>query len=91
MAWELLETAVKVRGTVTNPGIATRAGAPKPQIPLASLNEVPRLPPQKGDRWRFNLYRLELQGRRQSEGQAFSPLFVGDFHHLPRFGWLVFD
>jgi hypothetical protein len=45
----------------------------------------------RGDRWRFNLYRLEHVGRRAVEGQSFSPLFVGDFHQLSRFGWLVFD
>jgi hypothetical protein len=25
------------------------------------------------------------------EGQSFSPVFVGDFHALPRFGWLSFE
>jgi hypothetical protein len=50
------------------------------------------VPPQKGDRWRFNAYRLEHLARRTNiEGQSFSPLFVGDFHALPRFGWLVFE
>ncbi len=28
---------------------------------------------------------------RTSQGQAFSPLFVGDFHAVDRFAWLVFD
>jgi hypothetical protein len=61
------------------------------RIPLARLAQVPHLPPKPGDRWRFNLYRLEHLGRKQVEGQSFSPLFQGDFHNLPRFGWLVFD
>jgi hypothetical protein len=52
---------------------------------------VPHVPPQPGDKWRFNLYRLEHHGRKQVEGQAFSPLFIGDFHALPRFAWLVFQ
>ena len=52
---------------------------------------VPQLPPPPGARWRINLYRLEHLRRTQIEGQAFSPVFVGDFHHLPRFGWLQFD
>lgn len=58
-------------------------------IPLAALSKVPRLPPQPGDRWRMNLYRLD-HGRGGVEGQAFSPVMVGDFHNLPKFGTLVF-
>ena len=58
---------------------------------FARLAEVPNAPPRKGERWRFNAYRLEHVERRQVEGQSFSPLFVGDFHALPRFGWLVFE
>jgi hypothetical protein len=41
---------------------------------------------------RFNVYRLEHIVRlKQIEGQSFSPLFVGDFHALPRFAKLIFD
>ena len=62
------------------------------KIPIARLWEVPRTPPQKGDVWRFNLYRLEHLKRRENiEGQSFSPLFVGDFHATPRFGKLIFE
>ena len=43
------------------------------------------------DRWRFNLYRLEMPDRKNAQGQAFSPLFVGDFHAVERFAWLVFE
>ena len=57
-------------------------------IPFARLTGA-RVPPKKGDQWRFNLYRLD--GRAGAAGrQAFSPLFVGDFHHLPRFGLAEF-
>jgi len=61
------------------------------QIPFDRLAEVPNIPPKPGERWRFNLYRLEHHDRRTVEGQSFSPLFIGDFHALPRFGWLVFE
>ncbi|MBL9039741.1 MAG: hypothetical protein JNG84_14585, partial [Archangium sp.] len=54
-------------------------------------NSVPKLPPTPGTKWRFNAYRLEhFTHGTQIEGQSFSPLFVGDFHALHRFGWLVF-
>jgi hypothetical protein len=48
-------------------------------------------PAAPGDRWRFNLYRLDLPDRKNAQGQAFSPLFVGDFHAVDRFAWLVFE
>lgn len=86
-----MKTAVKVRGTLDNPSDKDQGWTVEMQIPFARLAEVPHVPPQKGDRWRFNLYRLEHHGRRAVEGQAFSPLFVGDFHALPRFAWLSFQ
>ena len=90
-AWESgMKTAVKVRGTVNDPSDRDDGWTAVMQIPIASLSEVPNVPPKVGDRWRFNAYRLEHLQRRQVEGQAFSPLFIGDFHALPRFGWLAF-
>ncbi len=88
-----MQTAVKVRGTLDNPSDRDDGWSVELRLPISSLAEVPNIPPKKGDRWRFNLFRLEhLPPDRQNiEGQAFSPLFVGDFHNLPRFGWLVFQ
>lgn len=93
MKWESgMKTAVSVKGTIDDDSDVDRGWSAEMQIPLAGLNKVPRLPPAKGDVWRFNAYRLEhLVRHKQVEGQAFSPLFVGDFHHLPRFGKLVFE
>jgi hypothetical protein len=91
MAWESgMKTAVKVRGTLNDASDKDDGWTAEMQIPIASLYEVPNVPPKVGDRWRFNAYRLEHLGRRDIEGSAFSPLFVGDFHYLPKFGWLVF-
>jgi hypothetical protein len=86
-----MTSAVKVRGTLNDPSDRDDGWSVEMQIPIARLAKVPHLPPRRGDRWRFNLYRLEHIGRRAVEGYAFSPPLVGDFHHLPRFGWLVFD
>ncbi|WP_163996892.1 carbohydrate-binding family 9-like protein [Pyxidicoccus caerfyrddinensis] len=86
-----MKTAVKVRGTLDDPSDKDQGWSVEMQIPFARLAEVPHVPPRKGDRWRFNLYRLEHHGRRAVEGQAFSPLYIGDFHALPRFGWLTFQ
>ena len=93
MKWDSgMVSAVQVRGTIDNDSDTDQGWSVEMQIPIARLMEVPHLPPQKGDRWRFNLYRLEhFKRRQQIEGQAFSPLYQGDFHNLPRFGWLVFE
>jgi hypothetical protein len=93
MKWESgMKSAVFIKGTLDDDSDTDEYWTAELQIPLSNLNTVPRLPPQKGDRWRFNAYRLEhLQRRSNVEGQSFSPLFIGDFHALPRFGWLVFD
>jgi hypothetical protein len=92
MKWESqMTTQVKVRGTLDDDK-ADQGWSAEMKIPIAQLTAVPHVPPQKGDRWRFNAYRLEHFVRRTNiEGQAFSPVVVGDFHNLPRFGWLTFD
>jgi hypothetical protein len=92
LSWDSgMKTAVKVRGTLDDPSDRDEGWTVELAIPFNKLAEVPHIPPQKGDRWRFNLYRLEHHDRRQVEGQAFSPLFIGDFHALPRFAWLTFQ
>jgi hypothetical protein len=93
MKWESgMRTAVQVKGTLDDPRDTDERWTAELEIPLANLSHVPRLPPRPGDVWRFNAYRLEhLERRKRVEGQSFSPLFVGDFHHLPRFGKLIFQ
>lgn len=85
-----MKTAVKVTGTVNDESDRDTGWTAEMRIPYETLSTVPNTPPQPGDRWRFNLYRLELPDRKSQQGYAFSPLFVGDFHALPRFGTLVF-
>ncbi|HEX8825086.1 MAG TPA: carbohydrate-binding family 9-like protein [Archangium sp.] len=92
LSWDSgMTTAVKVRGTLDDPSDRDEGWRVELKIPFARLAQVPNTPPKKGERWRFNAYRLEHVERQQVEGQSFSPLFVGDFHALPRFGWLVFE
>jgi Carbohydrate family 9 binding domain-like len=92
LSWDSgMRAAVKVRGTLDDASDRDAGWTVELQIPLARLAEVPQLPPPPGARWRFNLYRLELADRRTQQGQSLSPLFVGDFHALPRFAWLVFE
>jgi len=90
LAWSSgMETAVKVKGTLNDPSDQDEGWTAEMRIPVERLAGVPRWPPQPGDRWRFNLYRLEWHSeRRVNEGSAFSPPLVGDFHYLSRFGYL---
>jgi hypothetical protein len=92
LAWDSeTQSAVQVRGTLDDPSDQDQGWSVELKIPLRTLRDLPAGQPLRGTRWRFNLYRLEHLGRRTVEGQAFSPLFMGDFHHLPRFGWLRFE
>ena len=93
MKWESgMKTAVFVKGTLDDDSDTDEFWSAEMQIPIANLTSVPHVSPPPGERWRFNAYRLEHLARRTNiEGQSFSPLFIGDFHALPRFGWLVFQ
>ena len=87
-----MESAVQVQGTIDNPSDVDRGWTVEMKIPLKNLYAVPHLPPKPGDTWRFNLYRLDYHsGRKVNEGQAYSPLYLGDFHNLPRFAYLKFQ
>ncbi|MGA9521724.1 MAG: carbohydrate-binding family 9-like protein [Myxococcaceae bacterium] len=91
LSWDSkMQTAVKIRGTLNDPSDLDEGWSAEMKIPFGELAEVPRLP-KSGDRWRMNLYRLDLPDRRRQEGQSFSPVQVPDFHNLSRFGWLVFE
>ncbi len=86
-----MKSAVKVRGTLDDNSDKDDGWSAEMAIPFARLAEVPNTPPKPGDKWRFNMYRLEHHNRKDIEGMAFSPLFIGDFHALPRFGYLTFQ
>ncbi len=92
LGWQSgMTSAVKIDGTLNDPSDTDRGWTAELRIPVKNLAKVPRWPPQPGDTWRFNLYRLEWHSdRRVNEGASFSPPLVGDFHHLPRFGTLEF-
>jgi hypothetical protein len=92
LSWESgMVSAVKVDGTLNNPSDVDKSWTAEAKIPIAKLAAVPHVPPRVGDKWRINLYRLDWHtNRKVNEGSAFSPLYMGDFHNLPRFGWLEF-
>jgi hypothetical protein len=83
--------AVHVNGTLNDPRDVDRGWTAELAIPFAALTGMPAPRPRRGDKWRFNLYRLRQYPGQPGEGQAYSPPMVGDFHALDRFATLRFD
>jgi hypothetical protein len=79
--------AVAVEGSVDGEPGDTRWSV-EMALPLADAITAPHIPPQPGDRWRANLYRVE--SRPERAGLAWAPTRVRDFHRPERFGELVF-
>jgi Carbohydrate family 9 binding domain-like len=83
--------AVHVDGTLNDARDVDRGWTVELAIPFASLTGMPKPRPQRGDRWKFNLYRLRQGPGQPGEGQAYSPPMRGDFHALDRFATLRFE
>ncbi|HEY6118525.1 MAG TPA: carbohydrate-binding family 9-like protein [Pyrinomonadaceae bacterium] len=84
---EKLQWAVQVVGTVDG-----RAGDKEwtceIALPMEDVVTAPHLPPQPGDHWRLNLYRVEQ--RPAASELAWSPTLQNDFHVPRKFGEIVF-
>lgn len=83
--------AVHVDGTLNDARDVDRGWTVELAIPFSALTGMDKPRPQKGDRWKFNLYRLRQGPGQPGEGQAYSPPLRGDFHALDRFATLRFD
>lgn len=84
-----LVTAVVVRGDATRRTGDDRGWTATLAIPLCELITAPNLPPLPGDRWRWNLYRID-RAADGDEYQAWSPTGAVDFHRPDKFGALEF-
>jgi hypothetical protein len=84
---EHLRWAVQVEGTVDGQD-GDRGWSCELALPFEDIASATHVPPQPGDRWRMNLYRVE-QKPKVAE-LAWSPTLQDDFHVLPRLGELVF-
>jgi hypothetical protein len=92
LAWDSgMRSAVTIQGTLNKDSDQDSGWTAELAIPLAKLAAVPR-PPKQGDKWRFNLYRIDNHNRAHEwDGAALSPPLRGDFHALDRFATLQFD
>jgi hypothetical protein len=84
-----MKHAVNVKGTVNVGADLDEGWTAEAAIPFANLSGLPNLPPHVGEKWRFNMFRLDHGRSVGEEGQAFSPVMIGDFHNLPKFGFLI--
>jgi Carbohydrate-binding family 9 len=84
---EKLRWAVRVAGTVDGKD-GDREWSCEIALPLEDIATATHRPPQPGDRWRMNLYRVERLP--QVAELAWSPTLQDDFHVLGRLGEIVF-
>jgi len=85
---EKLKWAVHVIGTVDGKG-GDKEWTCEIALPMEDVVTAPHLPPQAGDKWRLNLYRVEkLPAPREL---AWSPTLQNDFHIPKKFGEIIFS
>jgi len=84
---EKLRWAVRVAGTVDGKD-GDREWTCEIALPLEDIATATHIPPQPGDRWRMNLFRVERLPKVAE--LAWSPTMQDDFHILARLGEIVF-
>ncbi len=87
---EGLRTVAHVEGNLNQPGEA-KSWSAEFAIPFRALLGAPHLPPQPGDEWRINFYRIDTPHNAKSELYAWSTTEQPTFHLPWRFGWLRFE
>jgi hypothetical protein len=83
-----IQSAVKVEGTLNQPGDQDRGWTVEMAIPFLGMTGQGKVPPGAGDRWRMNLYRLDKSALGDEASSWKST--AGDFHDLDAFGWIRF-
>ena len=86
---------VHVDGTLNKRDDQDKGWTTELAIPLEDVKGMDdksavRLPPEPGDVWRINMYRMDLPKGKPQQAAGWSAPMVGDFHALGRFGELVF-
>ena len=94
-AWNSkMVVAVKVDGTLNKKGDKDKGWTAELAIPWADTVGTAKvkiqLPPKVGDKFRLNLYRLDVPRGKPQIFSGWSPPLKGDLHALDRFGELYF-
>jgi hypothetical protein len=85
-----LKTAVTVDGDPRSRATIDRSWTTEVAIPFNQIYTAPNIPPENGDSWRINFYRIE-QGRDGDEYTAWSPTGAINYHLPDSFGTIVFS
>jgi len=88
-----LRWAVHNVGTVNDPSDKDQLWSVELALPLTDIFTAANNPPKDGDRWRANLFRIDMPegAGKPAQGQAWSPVSGRTFHDPQRFGELVFS
>lgn len=90
-----LKTATTLDGTLGSGrgrgGVGDQSWTVEIAIPFESLVLGPDLPPLPGQKWRWNLYRIDRPAGGGDEYTAFSPTTQINYHQPAKFGWLEFQ
>ena len=91
-AWDSRATrhAVQVQGDPHDLHSLDQGWTVEIAFPWENFITAPNLPPRPGDRWRFNLFRID-QYQGQEELSAWSPTLGPSFHVPAAFGALLFE
>lgn len=84
-------SAVDIDGTLDKRDDTDKGWTVEMAIPYGSIADAPNTPPKAGNKWRLNLFRMERPKKRGTIAAMWSPVFVGDFHTLNRWGEVVFS
>ncbi|HEV3031332.1 MAG TPA: carbohydrate-binding family 9-like protein, partial [Polyangia bacterium] len=90
-----LQAKVSVEGTLNKREDKDKYWTVEMAIPLEDVKGLDKasavkLPPTVGDKWRINMFRMDMPQGKPQQASAWSPPMVGDFHALDKFGDLVF-
>ncbi len=61
------------------------------EIPFSEFITAENIPPQKGDKWLINLFRIDRPKDKKEEYISWSPTGKDNFHMPEKFGELIFD
>ena len=95
-AWNSKMVAkVSVDGTLNKHEDKDKVWTVELAIPLEDVKGLDKasgvkLPPTVGDKWRINMFRMDMPQGKSQQASGWSPPMVGDFHALDKFGDLVF-
>jgi Carbohydrate family 9 binding domain-like len=90
-----MQAKVAIDGTLNKREDKDKVWTVEMAIPLEDVKGLDkasavRIPPTVGDKWRINMFRMDVPQGKPQQASGWSPPMVGDFHALDKFGDLVF-